>query len=613
MTRESLLIPVRRRLKLAGEFRWPRETALAGADKEDELPLRQLAGDLAKSAIRAFVRTGPVESAALRMRREGRIGAPEAYRLTISPNGVEVHSSAPAGAYYALQTLRELTTLGGRTLPCCVIDDRPDFPRRGAYLDCARGKVPKLSTLKALVERLARWKANELQLYIENAFAFRRHPDIWKGCSPFTAAEIRSLQEHCRKHHVRLVGSLASFGHMEKVLALPRYRRLGELPGFGGFPGGTTLCPGDAGSVRLMRELYEEFVPLFEARDFNACCDETAELGRGRSRRRAERVGVGRVYLEFLLKIRRLLLRHGKRMNAWADIVLEHPELPGELPLDVVMLNWEYNADGPRISRTGEIAEAGLPFMVCPGTSSWQTHGTRLANAVANVARFAAAGRKFGAEGLLNTDWGDSGHRNFLSASLHGLAHGAAHAWCGRGVDDASFTETFCLHAFGDRAGRLARAIRALGRSYLDCGAPHGNECALYHALVEPLLPPAPSRSRIDATDAEGLRTIISNLSAPGLWPAHPVGLGEFEEPALRELALAARMDALAARRAIAGKLLRVGISPPRRELKQLAEDMGRLADDFRTLWLARNKTSRLRDNLRLFRRARLECEKLGR
>ena len=33
-----------------------------------------------------------------------------------------------------------------------------------------------------------------------------------------------------------------------------------------------------------MAELYEEFVPLFEAADFNVCGDETWDLGKGRSK-----------------------------------------------------------------------------------------------------------------------------------------------------------------------------------------------------------------------------------------------------------------------------------------------------------------------------------------
>jgi hypothetical protein len=374
--------------------------------------------------------------------------------------------------------------------------------------------------------------------------------------------------------------------------------------------------------------LYEEFLPLFEAEDFNVCCDETWELGRGRSKRRADRIGVSRVYLDFLKKIHRLCQKHGKRMNVWADIFLDHPELLPDIPKDIVMLNWDYNSNGRRIPRTAEIARSGLPFMVCTGTNGWQSHGTRLANAMGNVSQFAAAGRKWGAEGLLNTDWGDRGHRNFLGVSLHGFAHGAAHAWHGRGVDDKTFTRTFCFHVFGQTDAKLAKSIELLGSTYKI--SPRSNYSgAIYNSLTEPLdnsskhfqksLDPASPvqvppnhRGAMEAVNSAGMKKIIAQLSTRR-WPAQAKKLDTFEKLALKEYAMAARMEILTCRRALAGKKLQVGKKVPPLELKQIAGQIQNMAKDFKSLWLARNKPSRLRDNLKLFKMAQEECLRLAR
>ncbi len=583
MDAAKLLIPVKRYVNLAGKFCWP-------AGSTTSLP------------------------AAVRIRCNSRLENREAYQMMILPDKIEITAAGDAGAYYAIQTLMDLIALENGNLHCCKIEDWPDFARRGVYLDCSRGKVPKLDTLKALVSRLAHWKINELQLYIENVFTFSRHPAIGRGYSPFTVDEILTLQDYCKLHHVRLVGSLASFGHTEKILMLPEYQHLGELPGFRGFAGGTTLCPTDPGSIKLIRELYEEFVPLFEAVDFNVCGDEPWELGKGRSKKSAQRLGVGRVYLNYFMKLYHLCQKHNKRMNAWADITLEHPELLKEIPKDVVMLNWDYNIGGERVSRTKEIAEAKLPFMVCPGTSSWNTHGTRLANAMGNVAEFAAQGLRYGAEGLLNTDWGDNGHRNFLGVSLHGFAHGAAHSWNSKGVDDKTFTQRFCKSVFGQAGSNLAKALKLLGSTYLICGAPYRNESALFYTLIEPMKNnKVITPSRIDATTENGLKTIVSQLCDDSIWPAAVEGMGEFERLALQELKTAARMDCLAVQRALAAKKIRSGENVPAVQLRKIGYQMHKIAKDFQTLWLARNKPSRLRDNLKLFSRVENESLKLSR
>jgi len=612
----DLLIPVGRCIQRRGRFRWPAHAVLAGPRTQDALPLGQLADDLAHLRTKTRIVHNAWGPATVRIRRDGFVANPEGYRLTVSPKGVEIVSSTAAGAYYGVQTLRELVVANGRTLPACVIDDAPAFRRRGVYLDCSRGKVPRLETLKTLVEQLARWKINELQLYVENVFTFGRHPAIGRGYSPFTAEELLAVQDHCRLHHVRFVGSLASFGHFEKILALPAYSHLGEMPGFRNLPGGTTLCPGDPGSIRLLSEMYDEFLPLFEAEDFNVCCDETWELGKGRSRRRTDRLGVGRVYLDFLKKILRLCQKHGKRMNAWADIVLDHPDLLPDAPRSIVMLNWDYHPRGRRIPRSREIAGAGLPLVVCPGTNAWNSHGCRLEMGMTNIARFAREGLARSAEGLLNTDWGDNGHRNMLAVSLHNYAWGAANSWQPRRASTRRFAERFCLHTFGLRDAHLARAIRTLGRADETLGLPYANAGALCLVFLGPLTKRLRENDwmvqRLAAADASGIAGHYRALSALR-WPNVAKRADPFLRRTFEEYALATRLDMAACLRAAAMKQMMAGRSPSQAAWRGLIKATRVAMTELERVWLLGNKPSRLRDNLTGMRRAIRDYERLAR
>ncbi|MBW2471142.1 MAG: family 20 glycosylhydrolase [Deltaproteobacteria bacterium] len=593
---------------------WPTKPLLVSDRLADRIPFERLQQTLKKHLkINSRVVYDSVGPADLRIRRDPAFQQAEAYHIKVTPEGIQVTTGSDAGAYYAIHTLCDLAILFGKALPVCRIEDSPDFKRRGIYLDCSRGKVPTLKTLKQLVERLAHWKINELQLYIENVFAFHRYPEIGKGYSPLTAGEILSLQEHCRQHHVRLVGSLASFGHMEKILSLPAFQHLGELPGYRGFPGGTCLCPTDPRSIRLMGELYEELMPLLIDPNFNVCCDETWELGKGRSRHKAKRLGVGQIYLDFFLKIHRLCQKHGKRMNAWADILLTYPELWDQLPRDITLLNWEYEQNGPNIRRTQEISASGINVMVCPGTSSWLTHGSRIPNSMGNIKSFARQGRKHGAEGMLITDWGDEGHRNFQGVSLHAFAYGAAHAWCGRKVNDKAFTENFCRLLFNQTDHHLAKAITMLGNTYRKCGATAPNRSVLFDALYEPIPNhSAISPSPIARLQDRGLKEICDQLSDTSLWPSVQTNLPEFERIALKELKLAAGMDLLAGKKALAVKQIRNGHYVKRNDLLKIARQMESISKDFRRLWLLRNKPSRLSDNMRLFGKIQREMTALA-
>ena len=142
MTTRDLLIPVKHRRPLAGKFTFSAPAVLHAAEAADRPALRLLARTLTGLGVRA--RLGGPDGAAVRIDRDRAIAGREAYRLTVRPAGIQIRASAAAGAFYALQTLRELLAARGKSLAGVRIDDAPDLPRRGNYLDCSRGKVPKV-------------------------------------------------------------------------------------------------------------------------------------------------------------------------------------------------------------------------------------------------------------------------------------------------------------------------------------------------------------------------------------------------------------------------------------------------------------------------------------
>lgn len=535
------------------------------------------------------------------------IKAPEGYRLTITPQQIRVEGATAAGCYYGVQTLRAYIRLHGRRLPAVVIEDYPDFARRGIYFDCSRGKVPTLHTLRALIEQCAQWKLNEVQLYIENVFTFTCHPEIGQGYSPFTPTDIQQLQSFAHKHHVQFVPSLASLGHVEKILMIPGYEDLGELPGFRDLPGGTTLNPLDPRSLALMTDLYEEFLPLFTSTEFNACGDEPWELGRGRSKAVAEAQGVGRVYLDFICKLRALSVRHGKRFNLWGDIVLKHPEVIPDIPDDLVILNWEYEPDGPRIARTHEIVDAGHPVVCCPGTNGWQSFGTRLRTSLRNIHRFAQVAREQSCEGFLNTDWGDTGHRNPLGVSLPSMAYGAACAWNGTAAPDPEddiFLQQYAHHVMGDPDGTLVPVIKTVGDDRFGHWA--------YHTLFERITDAEPvgadfARGRKAIDDApcttDEAQTLQEQATAlMHAFPAAPAALDHNAQPlaamAWDEYQLANRLNLAAARRLQLARRQRTSKTVTTAEWRQHQDELAEIRTEFVRLWERGNRPSRLCDNL---------------
>jgi hypothetical protein len=464
------LIPEPKKLTRAtGRFDLPRGVAIGIEDHSLHGAARVAQEFFPRSSVNITTR-GVRDGLALRYDRRLKPGG---YRLRIARTGITIGGADAIAVMHGVQTLRQIAGQSGSRLPCLTINDWPDFKDRGVYYDVCRGRVPKLERLFELADHLARYKINHLQLYIEHTFAFRAHPKIGTGASPLTAEDILDLDAYCAEIGIELVPSLATLGHMSTVLKWPEYHHLAEDWGVcryvseGEDPYAHharrcwSLSPANPKIYDFLDSLFAEFLPLFRSKRFNICCDETYDLGMGQTSALCKRKGRGVVYLDHIKKVRLLSKKYGKKIMFWGDIIRQYPELIEEIPKDVTVLDWGYAHDHP-YARIVDFKKVNLPFHACPGTSGWVTLFNRLPVAVANIAGFAAAGYKNGAQGLLNTDWGDGGHCNFMEYSWHGYLFGAEQGWNTR-ADQKSFTRRFARIFFGYDDASFVDAIVTLG------------------------------------------------------------------------------------------------------------------------------------------------------
>jgi hypothetical protein len=452
-----------------------------GAGRPLLVAARQLAADLAEQGIENAIARRPGNADAVAGGVALRLGKPrggdEAYELAVRPGGIEIVGRTSRGLYYGVQTLRQLVREFGRKLPVVAIADWPEMALRGVYHDISRGRVPTVETLKYLIELLAHLKVNTFSLYIEYPFRYERHPTIWEDTRPLAADEILELDQFCQDHCIDFIPCQASFGHLARLLSKPQYRHLANtepctLESSRGFPrSGTSLDPTNPESIRLLADLYDEFLPQFSSPYFHACCDEVWDLGEGRSAGRAKRIGKGRLFADFICQIDRLSKKHGKRLMIWADIQKHHPDSIATIPKDVIFLNWWYYPDRQQEwmwDHSRNISRSGHELVVCPGVNNWGAFMPRTEVMRENMRLFAEAGLKYGTLGLFNTEWGDDGHFNLLGTALPGFASGAEHSWAHSKADDKSIGRRWSLQVLGDRSGDAERIV-----TLADSRSPH--------------------------------------------------------------------------------------------------------------------------------------------
>ncbi len=534
----------------------------------------------------------------------------QGYELNITRSGIMLRAQTNIGLFYGMQTLIQLARQYGGIWPCVHITDFPDYQRRGFYHDISRGKVPTLSTLLWMVKQLAALKINEFQLYIENVFQFPRHPDMYADTTPLTAEDIHALDAQCRKYHIDFVPSLASLGHFDKILRLPRYRHLAEIEpaelqrrGIAAWSDNPwTLCVTDPQSQTLLAEMYADFLPHFSSAYFNICCDESWDLGLGRCARAAAVQGRGGLYVQWVNFCSNLARSYGKRIELWGDIILNHPEFIDRLPEDATLLEWGYAGDHPFDEHGKLFTQSGRRFYVCPGTSTWQSLAGRWDNAVANLRHAAHAGMRHGAAGFLNTDWGDYGHQQMLAISLLPMAYGAAVAWNTHRDSPEPLVAAAGLQVFGDRCGSVVPAICEMGNVYQRIThQPLPNASLDFKLLREPW----EEMEFLNLANAEVLADEVQRLSAlcRHFDPSDKM-LSSEQHLILRELSLTGDQILYTLKRTIGRLNFRRGqASWPEANPHAAIALLQEIKDRYGVLWRLRNRMSRLQDISDMFDR----------
>ncbi|HYZ53566.1 MAG TPA: glycoside hydrolase family 20 zincin-like fold domain-containing protein [Streptosporangiaceae bacterium] len=520
---------------------------------------------------------------------------PQGYRLRMGADGVSLQAADDAGAAYGRCTIAQLRRACGGELPPGEITDWPDQQIRGVMLDISRSKVPTLATLRDLADRLASWKINQLQLYMEHTFPYTGHEDVWRDASPVFPDEILSLDAYCRERHIELVPNQNTLGHFERWLRHGRYFPLAANPG--GWRTGKgvlmepmTLGPGPA-ARELIQDLLGQLLPWFSSRRVNAGLDEPWELG-------DDRVSEWAGWLAWLRSLR---LLDGRELLIWGDVPAGHPGLLGSIPAGVTICDWGYDAGHPFDRRAEALAQAGIPFYLCPGTSSWNSIVGRLANAKANCAAAAAAANDHGACGYLVTDWGNGGHLQYQPVTEAALAYASGVAWCAEANRDMDLARVLDDVVFQDPNGQLGTAVTEMGDAYLALSAPMHDASPLTRHLWRPAAAvneePLTQVTRDGFTEARARITRgLDRLSRASCQRAD----GELVTAELRaggELVTLLCDDAIA-RFDGDGTLASV----PHRQRCELARAVDELARRHRDLWLARNRPGGLEESTRQFK-----------
>lgn len=357
----------------------------------------------------------------------------EGYEITIDHDGINLTYKTEKGIFYGIKTIRQICYQSHEVLPFLEIKDEPELNTRGFMLDISRNKIPELKTLKDYVDLLSEINYNHFELYVEGlSYLYPTFEHLYQaGKTPLTPKEYKALERYAKAHMIDLVPCHNGLGHMTEWLT--HYPELAVVPDgmffWGAHRAPSTINPLDPKSIELVKSFYQDALKNTSSQYFHMNLDEPYELGHGKTEDEAKKIGVGEMYLNYVLKLSDFMAKHKKTPLIWGDVLNHYPETIERLPKDIIFVDWGYDLDYPFHKTLKRLGDLKVKFMAAPGTSTWNSFTGRTQTMFENIRQACVHTKLNHGEGMLLTEWGDNGHMQTLPMAIPAIVYGGMESW----------------------------------------------------------------------------------------------------------------------------------------------------------------------------------------
>ena len=322
--------------------------------------------------------------------------AEEEYSIAVSKINCIVRASSYNGFLYAIQTLKQLTSVnifGNEPnpaekflFPCVKIQDKPRFGYRGMHLDCSRHFF-SVEEVKKYLDIMALYKLNrfhwhltddqgwrvEIKKYprLTEIGAFRNGTVIKKDWGSndgvryggyYTQEQMKDIVAYAGKLGIVVIPEIDLPGHMMGALA--GYPELGCTGG----PyevwtrwgiSDQVLCPGKDGMFTFLEDVFTELMDIFPSEYIHIGGDECPKTEWEKCpacQARIKALGIkadehhtAEQFLQSYVtaRVQKFLNDHGRKIIGWDEI------LEGELAKGATVMSWRGTDGGIKASAMG--------------------------------------------------------------------------------------------------------------------------------------------------------------------------------------------------------------------------------------------------------------------
>ena len=302
----------------------------------------------------------------------------EGYAIVTSEESVYITAKTSAGAFYALQTIRQLVE-SGEWLTGAIVD-YPRFDYRGILIDISRHHR-SVEFLKRQIDMMARLKMNRLHLHLTDAAGWRIEVEAYPRLTEYAAwrkgatwkewwsrdnrdyaemgtegayggfltkEDAKELVRYAADRYITIIPEIEMPGHSAEVVAAYPELACSQKP-----EQQEDLCIGKEATFEMMQTILDEIIEIFPSEYIHIGGDEATkkswtECEDCQRRMREEGLeSVDELQSYMIHRIEEYLNARGRQIIGWDEI------LEGGLAPNATVMSWRGEEGGRAAAAAG--------------------------------------------------------------------------------------------------------------------------------------------------------------------------------------------------------------------------------------------------------------------
>lgn len=331
-----------------------------------------------------------------------------------------------------------------------------NYKHFGIMIDCSSNAVPKVETVKHLIDQMEKMGYNLLELCTDDTYKIADEPYFGYLRGGYSEAEIKEMDAYAKLHGVELVPCIQTLGHLGQLVKLPHYASIVDISNI--------LLVDEPKTYELIEKMFQTLSKCYTSRKINLGMDEAHLLGLGNYLRKHGYTDRHEIFLRHLNAVVKIAEKYGFQPHMWSDMffcmasdgqyytkgVHISEEVKRQIPENVALCYWDYGEHPIEESIFDEMMSAHKEFdrELWFAGGAWTWNGFAPHNKFSLLAMQPAMRQvvRHGIENVMVTIWGGDGFECSFFSVLPSLY--AIRQYALGNFDEASIEKGF-LKTFG--------------------------------------------------------------------------------------------------------------------------------------------------------------------